>query len=98
MCYPCEKGHYIPERYVLSKECDNVRLCPVQDWRRAHAMHILLIGDKGKTQHNDLIRLLQPHTYLTEITVRLNQVTDVTDLTDLTDLTKLTSVTKIVWI
>ena len=28
--------------------CDNVRLCPVQDRRRAHATHILSIGDKGK--------------------------------------------------
>ena len=26
----------------------NVRLCPVQDRRTAHAMHILWIGDKEK--------------------------------------------------
>ena len=38
--------------------CDNVRLCPVQDRRRAHAMHILLIGDKGKPSR-------MVHTFIT---------------------------------
>ena len=40
-----QSGGYLK---VSSWYCDNVRLCPVQDRRRAHAMHILSIGDKGK--------------------------------------------------
>ena len=76
--------------------CDNIRLCPVQDQRRAHAMHILSIGDKGETQQNDLIRLLQPHmSHRSQISqFALKQLIDITDLTDLTDLTVHTSVTK----
>ena len=74
-------------------KCDNVRLCPVQDRRRAHAMHILSIGDKRETQQNDLIRLLQPltsHIYSQISQFALKHVTDLTDLTVLTVLTQLT--------